>query len=247
MTLDEVANKTKNNPLSIHTNPLGLFGLGGNNIDEIFEKFNFILNQIENKGGNVAIPTYSYTYTKNETFDILNTPSDLGPVSEYIRVKNLYKRTSDANYSYVLFGKLFSASHYELNDYSSFGDNSLIEELLVKDGYLGSVGNVLEYLTEIHYVENKLGVAYRFNKEFSGKTIDIKGNESVLKMEYFCRNYDIEKNVTLLTTLIRELKENNLIELWHIEEFNIEIEVIKFRIFYNFIQDKLSINGSYLL
>ena len=47
MTLDEVANKTKNNPLSIHTNPLGLFGLGGNNIDEIFEKFNFILNQIE--------------------------------------------------------------------------------------------------------------------------------------------------------------------------------------------------------
>ena len=103
MTISTVANKTKNNPLIMHINLIGLFRLGHNN-EERFNKFNIILNDIQNSGGNIAIPTYSYSYAQNKLYDMKNTPSKLGVVSEYLRKKNVLKRTIDPNFSYLLFG-----------------------------------------------------------------------------------------------------------------------------------------------
>ena len=86
MKISTVASKTKNNPLIIHINPIGLIRLGHNN-EERFNKFNNILNDIQNSGGNIAIPTYSYSYAQNKLYDMRNTPSNLEVVSEYLRKK----------------------------------------------------------------------------------------------------------------------------------------------------------------
>ena len=102
MKIPTIASKTKNNPLIIHINPIGLIRLGHNN-EERFNKFNTILNDIQNSGGNIAIPTYSYSYARNELYDMRNTPSNLDVVSEYLRKKNVLKRTIDPNFSYLLF------------------------------------------------------------------------------------------------------------------------------------------------
>ena len=134
MTLLELSEKIKLNPLAIHLNPIGLLRLGKTN-EERFAKFNFMLNTVQNNGGNIAIPTYSYSFTSNKIYDVKNTPSELDGLSEYLRKINISKRTMDANFSYLLFGNDFSQRYFQSINYSSFGKDSLIEELFLKDGY----------------------------------------------------------------------------------------------------------------
>ena len=60
MTSLALSHKTKSNPLIVHINPVGLFRMARSN-KERFEKFNIMLNEVQNNGGNIAIPTYSYS------------------------------------------------------------------------------------------------------------------------------------------------------------------------------------------
>ena len=207
MTLKDISQKTKNKPMFMHINPIGLLRLGRTN-EQRFEAFNNILNKLQNKGGNVAIPSYSYSFAKKDIYDIQNTPSDLDETSEYLRVNNNLKRTRDANFSYLLFGDGFSNRHLEVTSesYSSFGEGSLIEEVFLKDGYLAAVGGALQYLSEIHFLERKIGVNYRYDKAFSGETIDIKGNNSKQDMIYYCRDLNYNYGVSFVQ-LEKDLKK----------------------------------------
>ena len=36
-----------------------------------FEKLNMLLKKVQVNGGNIAIPSYSYSYTKNEIYNVL--------------------------------------------------------------------------------------------------------------------------------------------------------------------------------
>ena len=75
----------------LHISPLGLLRPAPDNIQR-FTKLNSILNCIQDSGGNIAIPAYSYSYTKNETYDIRSTPSTLDETHEFLRKNNINKR-----------------------------------------------------------------------------------------------------------------------------------------------------------
>ena len=245
MKISTVVSKTKNNPLIIHINPIGLVRLAYNN-EERFNKFNTILNDIQNSGGNIVIPTYSYSYAQNKVYDMRNTPSSLDEVSEYLRKKNIIKRTIDPNFSYLMFGNNFSKRHFEIADSSSFGNNSLIDDVFKQDGYLGAIGGALEYLTEIHFIEKKLGVDYRFDKKFEGVTISNTGKKKHSTNTFFCRDLSSNHTVSLIQ-LKHDLIEQKLVEEWIIDEHNLSIKVIKFRVIYDFIKEKIIKNSKYLL
>ena len=244
ITIKELSGNTKNRPIIIHINPLGLLRIGLNNEDR-FSNLNIILNQIQSNGGNVAIPVYSYSYTKKEVYDILNTPTTLGEVGEYLRKNNKTKRTIDANFSYLLFGNDFKNRNFLVSDYSSFGEGSLIEEVFDKDGYLAVIGGVLEYLTEIHFLEKKLNINYRFDKVFSGVTIDKSGNKINNKMTYYCRDLDSNYSSSL-SQLKKDIKLTKLIKIWKLKEFNLKIEVVKIQELLKFVKEKLEKDSKYL-
>lgn len=245
MTIKEFSSITSKHPLSIHINPIGLIRLGRSN-DEIFKTFNHILNQIETYGGNIAIPTYSYSYAKKENYDIINTPSDLDESSNYLLQKNSYKRTIDGNFSYLLFGNNFSKHHFHISKtYASFGEDSLIEEIFFKDGYLGAIGGALEYLTEIHYLERLLKVSYRFDKKFKGITIDKDRNIYETELIYYCR--DLESNYSVsFVQLKHDLQKAGLIQLITFNEYRLKIELIKFHDIYKFIKKRIIDTPKYL-
>ena len=246
MNISTVASKTKNNPLLIHINPIGLFRLGHNN-EERFNKFNNILNDIQNSGGNIAIPTYSYSYAQNKLYDMRNTPSNLEVVSEYLRKKNILKRTIDPNFSYLLFGNNFSTRHFEISNSSSFGSDSLIDDVFLQDGYLGTIGDdPLRHLTEIHFIEKKLGVDYRFDKKFKGVTISNSGIEKHSTTTFFCRDLSLNYIVSWIQ-LKHDVNAEKLVEEWIIDEHNLKIKVIRFRVIYDFIREKIIENPKYLL
>ncbi len=243
-TTSMVSDNIKDNPLLLHISPIGLFRMGSSN-KERFNKFHSFLNDVKYSGGNIAIPVYSYSYTKNKVFDVNNTPSSLESVSEYLRNKNKNKRTVDPNFSYLLFGNSFSNRHLEVGECSTFGVNSLIDDVFIQDGYLGAVGGALEYLTEIHYIERKLNVDYRVDKIFNGITIDRHGKKNNTSSVFYCRDLELDYFVSLVQ-LKNDLIKAGLVEEWVINEYKLKIEVLKFKSAYEFIKNKLPNNPRYL-
>ena len=177
--------KTRNNPASIHIDLMGLIRLGKNQ-DEMMNNFYKILIDTQEGGGNIVVPNYTYSFTKNEVFNLNSTLPTIGKVCEYLS-KTSVQRTQDGNFSYLNFSNHFFQEYLQkIENYGTFGKNSLIDELFESDGYLCALGCGLEF-TEVHYIEKKLNVSYRFNKKFTGK-INNGVDEYVQDNTYFCRD-----------------------------------------------------------
>jgi aminoglycoside 3-N-acetyltransferase len=244
VTINELSFWLKDTPMIIHINPVGLAWLGENN-KQRYSSLDIILNDIQNNGGNIAVPTYSYSYTKDEVYDVYNTPSALNEVSEFLRKENIDKRTADANFSYLMFGSSFSSKHLKVLNYSTFGKDSLIDEVYNKDGYLGVIGDALEYLTEVHYLEKRLDVSYRFDKIFKGASINADGEIIHNQLTYFCR--DLKSNYSgSLLRLKEDIRLEGIVKKWKLKEHNIIFEVVKIQELYTFIKEKLLNNAKYL-
>ncbi|WP_028301815.1 AAC(3) family N-acetyltransferase [Oceanospirillum beijerinckii] len=245
MNILEFSSMFKDKPVALHINPVGLLRVGRTN-DVRFSRFNDLLCQVESLGGNIAIPVYSYSYAKRETYTIDDTPSDLDVVSEFLRVQNKPRRTSDGNFSYLLFGKNFSKRHFEINtDYASFGSGSLIEEIYEKNGYLGAIGGVIEYFTEIHYIEWLLNIDYRFDKNFTGQTVDLNGRRTETNLIYFCRDLSADYSVSFVR-LKQDIKKAGLVKKIKLENPKLSIEIVSFKELHHFVEKKLQEDKKYL-
>ena len=117
--------------------------------------------------------------------------------------------------------------------------------MFLQDGYLGVIGGALEYLTEIHFIEKKLGVDYRFDKKFKGVTISNSGKKKHSTTTFFCRDLGLNYVPTFMQ-LNHDLIEEKLVEEWIIDEHNLKIKVIRFRVIYDFIREKIINNPKYL-
>lgn len=240
------AQKTLNNPAFIHLDLIGLIRLGKTNAERL-KSFCNLLTEIENSGGNVCIPAFTLSYTKNQIFDVLNSPSsDVGVTAEFIRSSFPGKRTYDGLFSYVAFGKNFSGENFIAKDFETFGDNSIIGEVFNKDGYLCGIGGVFRNSTEIHYIEKLLEVDYRHDKIFEGKLIDADGVKHNQRIKYFCKNFDFNLWYDF-SQLESDLKKEGLIEIFKTEDLHMYAEMIKFKVVYDFIKEKIKKEKNYLI
>lgn len=240
-----ISEKTKINPAFIHLDLIGLTKLAKDNYSRM-EKFSEILSGIESEGGNICIPSYTLSYTRNEIYSMNESPVvNAGVVSEYIRKNFFQKRTVDALFSYIVFGKNISESHFEVRDYDSFGKRSLIEEVFEKDGYIWTIGGVFKNSTEIHFIEKLIGVNYREDKVFSGVITDGKGKSYNQKVIFFCKNFDYRywydfKGVE------NDLRKDGLMETIKTEGFPMFISGIKIRVLAEYLAKKVSKDPKYI-
>jgi aminoglycoside N3'-acetyltransferase len=116
---------------------------------------------------------------------------------------NKSKRAADANFSHLLFGNELPDKHFLTSDSSSFGNDSFVDEIFKKDGYLGAIGDALEYLTEIRYLERKLNISYRFDKIFKGSSVNTNCKVANNQITYFCRDLESDYSVSFV-----QLKED---------------------------------------
>lgn len=195
-----------------HYDSIGLIYLGNSNNSRL----NFlseVLVDVADGGGNIIVPAFSYSFCRGEDFDILNSPTTLGNSHEILRSKNLYRRTSDGIFSYLVFGSLpiFNEFFDERTNNDSFGNSSLMSKVLNLDGWIGSVGGVIHSTTEIHHIERILEVNYRFDKKFKGKVIGEHSSYNQVNT-FFCRDLNFYKETLLgsdLTKLYEDLATNN--------------------------------------
>lgn len=124
----------------------------------------------------LVFPTFTFSYGNREDFDVCNTKSKMGMLNEYARQRPDAVRSEDPLMSVCVIG-----THKELAEASgnkSLGPGSFFDRFhQVGNARILFLGAELPQChTHMHYVEEKLRVPYRYDKEFEGHIIDKDGN-----------------------------------------------------------------------
>ena len=145
--------------------------------------------------GTVVVPTFTYSATQGEVFDINRTPSAVGLFSEAFRNTEGVVRSSHPIFSVAVFGRhkerFMSAS---LTD--CFGAETIFDILDQCNAQLLCIGCSLNRLTFAHHVEQRCEVSYRYFKDFKGKVLS-DGTEISITTRYFVGNLDIDYALNL--------------------------------------------------
>jgi aminopeptidase-like protein/aminoglycoside N3'-acetyltransferase len=217
----------KGDSIFVHSD-LKLFGKINNKImrNEFLDSFIEALKKTVGKYGNIIMPTFSYTFCKNEIFIPEITPSKVGILTEYFRKLEGVKRSIDPIFSVAVFGP--DKEYFTDVGTNCFGKKSIFEKLYDKNAKIVFLGETFA-ITYIHFVEQICGVPYRFIKKFKGK-IKIKNELKDFVFDYNVRpldkniDYNLEKIMDFLESkrALRKIKlgNSNIIVVNAIDTFN---------------------------
>ncbi len=179
-----------------------LFSLG--KIAQVKDRSEFLNFFIEalleavGKKGSLIFPTFTLSFCKTGVYDVQNSRSEMGILSEEVRKKPESKRILHPVYSVAVTG-LAPDNLQKVNTKTCFGDNSIFDLLhkLSKEGTeIGKVKFLTigipvppTAITYVHYLEEKMRVPYRYFKEFSGVMIN-NGERVLSRTTFFVRNLE---------------------------------------------------------
>ena len=157
--------------------------------DDILDSF---LDCLGNSG-TLLLPLFNFDFPTKKVFDIRNTPSQMGALTEVARMRSDVVRTGHPIYSFAVLGKEKDKFEGLINE-SGYGENSPFGLLHKLDGKIASLDlEDQNSMTFYHYVEESMMVNYRHFKTFSGTYYDSIGHESRRDFKLFVR--DIKRNV----------------------------------------------------
>ena len=145
--------------------------------------------------GTVVVPTFSYSFTKNENFDVVNTPGKTGNFSECFRRYPFVRRSNHPIFSVAGIGKHFEKFEKSRTD-DCFGKGTVFDLLYKLGAKIICLGCDFNKVTFAHYAEQCFGVSYRYMKNFSGSIIK-DGNQNQLTTSYYVRNLEINSVLDL--------------------------------------------------
>lgn len=140
--------------------------------------------------GTLLLPAFNFDFNKGVPFDILQTPSHMGGLTEVARARPDACRSGHPVYSFIALGK-HARTFGAINNKSGYGPDSPFALLRKLDGQIG----VLDLpdqksMTFYHHVEEMHGVPYRYHKRFSAPYRDAEGHEDVREYDIFVRNLE---------------------------------------------------------
>ena len=192
----------KNDNLLIHSNVFPILKNFGLNNSYKLEKFIEIAKKVIGNNGNILIPAYNYDFFKGKIFDPKNSPSQVGYFSNFLLKKNKYSVTRNPVFRHIVIGRIYKKIK-KLDDFELFGKNSVFELILKKNFKIMCFCCSPNNMTFIHYIEKKLNVKYRYEKEIDGKLF-LNKKIKKKRIKYFFGkkkiNYSIKhKNIIKIT------------------------------------------------
>ena len=186
--------------------------------------------------GTLIMPTFNYDFLRGEKWDIRNTPSQMGVLTELVRKDPRSKRMFHPIYSVAAIGKL-AGEIKSLRSTDCFGDTTIFKKL--RDWHAKILVIGLPYsksFTFLHHCEQTANVDYRYLKEFNGIAIDHQGTPHETCITMFVR--DVEKGVVLdfepigkildeKVTNIRKIGESTVRLLDCDQSFEVSMEAIQ--------------------
>lgn len=120
----------------------------------------------------LCFPTFTFSFCNGEDYCVQTTRSRMGALNEYVRGRPDAIRSVDPLMSSVVVGE--DVSLVRNPGKNSIGENSTFDKLHSRAGvkflFLGTT--ISECFTYTHYVEERLQVAYRYNRKFTGNITD---------------------------------------------------------------------------
>lgn len=148
-------------------------------------------------GRTLVVPTYDYSFTSSGVFDMRTRRTDLGALSnEILRRENWFREATPVFSHAALEGHIPASTN-------PFSTNSIFHTLANTDSQIYLLGVDVSKMTFIHYVEDRAGIPYRYQKTFNGILISDEGLRET-SVSFHVRplsgivSYDFEKISDLL-------------------------------------------------
>lgn len=145
--------------------------------------------------GTLLMPAYNFkSWTEEHYFDIRETPSGVGLITEVFRKMDGVKRTKHPIHSLSVWGK-FRDEICNIDVENSFDENSVFSFLLKLNAVYSTAGLGLEMpFLPCHLAEKQKNVPYRRLKKFSGTYVGYDG-----KPELKTYSLDVRKDCYMNT------------------------------------------------
>jgi aminoglycoside 3-N-acetyltransferase len=170
----------------VHTSYKSLGGVEGG-ADTVID----VMRELVGARGTVLFPAFNFqSWTETHYFDVLETPSKMGMITELARLRPDAKRTPHPIYSFSVWGARadeFAAAE----DVEAYGPNSAFAVFHKSNGTIVSIG--LDFNSTFsmhHYIEYNVGCDYRRVKEFSGLYVGYDRTPRIKTYSMFVRNDD---------------------------------------------------------
>jgi len=150
-----------------HSN-IGFFGIPENTAgtEQVCQLVYSAFQEVLGEDGTLIVPTFTYSFPKNEVFDPDLTHGNCGVFSEWIRKCPDARRTSHPCISVAAIGARSKEITRDVprNGYAA---GSFFDRFFKANGKICNM-NFDAASTFVHYVERCEGVPYRFDKTFNG-------------------------------------------------------------------------------
>ncbi|NOY98839.1 MAG: AAC(3) family N-acetyltransferase [Chloroflexi bacterium] len=195
----------KGDTIMVHTSYKSLGGVEGG-VDTVID----VMLELVGPDGTVLFPNFNFqSWTETHYFDVLETPSRMGAITEIARLRPDALRTPHPIYSFAVLGRRkeeFAAS----DDVEAYGPNSAFARFHKTDGTIVSIG--LDFNSTFsmhHYIEYNVGCDYRRVKEFSGIYVGYDRQPQIKTYSMFVRKNKYVK--TYIVPGMTELLEQGVI------------------------------------
>jgi len=207
--------------------------------------FKLIKNSFLNvlgENGALIVPTFNWDFCDGKTYIHSKTRSQTGIFSNYILSDESSVRSFHPIYSFCGIGHNVKALFENISN-SSFGENSVFERLHKINAKI-VMFNFNKGTTFVHYVEQKLGINYRYLKTFRGRVV-FDELDYIDEFDMYVRFLDKDIIVSL-DKLHKDLKSNNKMVFSSITN-DIYLSAFNCNDLYKFIENKLKVSPYYLL
>lgn len=135
--------------------------------------------------GTIIMPTFSYNFYKDVPFDVDNTKSTVGILTEHFRKQHGVVRTIHPTHSVAIWGR--HKEELSSVDNDTFGEASIFGKLHKANAKIIFFGVSFEKsCTFVHYIEQVHKVPYRYMKQLKNKII-INGKDQEKDFYFYYR------------------------------------------------------------
>lgn len=194
------------------------------------------LQELIGKEGTLLFPTYNWGWCKGKPFIYEKTLGETGALGNTALKREDFKRTRHPIYSFAVWGKDQELLD-NLENVDSFGEDSPFAYLYhshAKNLFI----DVEEFYTFSHYVEESVGVYYRFIKKFKS-CYEVNSEQSERTYSMYVRDLDINVQNNIPLDLFEEKGC-----LQYFKLFNVKMGIIDMYSSFKAVKDDILYNHS---
>ena len=201
-----------------------------------------ILIKIVGKKGSILLPTFNWDFCKGKNYNYISSKSMTGALSNIALKRKDFARSKNPIYSFAVIGK--DKNHVcSLRHTSCFGLDSPFGYLIKNKAKNLCIGmDYKDGFTFVHVAEEKVGVNYRFHKNYSGYSTYEKEKKIFGSYKMYVRDLSMNVETKINKKLDKLMSKSKAIKK---ESFlGVPITLLNIATAYNFMVKDLKNGGN---